>query len=103
MSKRKHYVKLQTVYGLADFSHFSDQCEHACILGYTTDDDGVYLKCCCGWRKCIGFNSTPEYARLVALEHRQIAYARKLKRCRTTTTATKNGQQSLKRAVKSLE
>lgn len=45
--------------------------EHNITLAYSTDDDGIYVVCSCGWSERIGFNATPDYALSVANQHRE--------------------------------
>ena len=38
-------------------------------LGYNTDDDGVHLRCICGWEAILGFDADPHEAARLADDH----------------------------------
>jgi hypothetical protein len=35
---------------------------HSSELSYTSSDDGVWLECSCGWKKCLGFGASAHKA-----------------------------------------
>lgn len=44
--------------------------EHAMELGYTNADDGIWLRCDCGWETLLDFSPTVEVVAERAAEHR---------------------------------
>lgn len=45
------------------------QTKHSAKIGYTTDDDGVWLFCSCGVDIALGFDTTLENACMTFQEH----------------------------------
>lgn len=45
--------------------------EHVSEVGYTNDDDGVWLNCSCGWGQNFGFFATVEKLYETFVEHKQ--------------------------------
>jgi hypothetical protein len=43
---------------------------HWVTLEYTTDDDGIWLACGCGWRRHLGYSPRVEAAAAMAADHR---------------------------------
>jgi hypothetical protein len=43
--------------------------EHEMNVRYSTDDDGIWVMCTCGWSKCLGHYVTPEQVMEASREH----------------------------------
>lgn len=44
--------------------------EHLMTLTYTVDDDGIWLRCDCGWERNLGFTVIVDDAVSVSNQHR---------------------------------
>jgi hypothetical protein len=43
--------------------------KHDSSLAYTNEDDGIWLRCSCGWQVCLGFWPTLSKAKSVWHKH----------------------------------
>lgn len=49
--------------------------DHVITVSYTNDDDGIHLRCECGWKTCLDHEPTVESLTAAADRHKQAIQA----------------------------